>query len=153
MLIPTRAFWSAMLAALFQHVVAGNYSGPLYGAYVMLFTNTPQLSPDSVLADLTETVYTGYARQAVGAVQAAYIGASGNPTQNAPLLQFQPTGTAVGEVIMGVALVSAAINGTLLAAEMLPDPLPMRKTTDNITVLVQLELDATNGIGTAEILD
>lgn len=128
MQIQTKAITRILATSALQHVVAGNYTGALYGAYLGLFTAiSPPASPDSVLADLTEATFAGYARQAV--TWAAETDSSDGFAQLlGGLLSFTPTDAVTPNTIVGVFLASAITAGTLWSLEMLPAAIPLVNT-------------------------
>lgn len=108
----------------------GALTGTLSGAKIMLYTNAGYVwTPDSVLTDLTEAAYPGYARQTVAwdapyfnlSVQAELIGA----------LQLYVPNAVVGPpavTVVGYALVNGA--GTkLLGGDNFPMPFTFVDTT------------------------
>lgn len=135
MYVPTTAFIIKVLAALIDHAIAGPYSGPLDGLYLGLSKNpTPTLNPSQGLASITEANYDGYARQAVvwhgphslGTYDQAIISGS---------LNFVPTGSVVGNQIVGMFLADALTAGNLLLSELLPNGPVFLNTPDNLLAL------------------
>lgn len=78
---------------------------PITSLLVGLFTNTPALSPDTVLADLVEPTYTGYARVPV---------AIGSRRSNSNEDVIEPVGSASFQPTDDVGLPQTA-NGVFLA--------------------------------------
>jgi hypothetical protein len=92
----------------------------LFGAKLGLFTNTPPLSQTTVLADLTEPTFAGYAQQAVG-WSAAFQQPDFSWATQGGLYTFQATNDLTPTVVTGCFLVDGG--GTqLIMAEMFDTP-------------------------------
>src|SRR6516164_9193450 len=117
MLIPVTKLLQELLVCATQ-ASSGAVAGPFESCYLLLFSGQPTLTADTLITDLTEAVYTGYARQAIGTLGAPYISSDGSAAQDSGVLQFQPTSSPTQtDYITGWALVSASTAGNLLAAE------------------------------------
>jgi len=116
------------LRAILQVARTGLYFNT---AKIGLFVNDISLTPDMIKADFTEADYTGYAAldaDVVGPV--TWDDAAGNAVQSFEGVHFQPSGTAVTNVIVGWFLFLEA--GELLGAEKFPVPISMAGTADAI---------------------
>lgn len=112
------------------------------GYKVRLFTGATVPTVNSVIGDFTEADYTGYT--AGGLAPTDFTGPSFN-SQGAAVdysfvKTFQPTGTAVGNIITGYYLVSGDMTPILIGAERLPAAIPMQSPSDQISVAVPLSV-------------
>lgn len=115
MWVPTQRLLELMAAAAVQHTVSGNYSGPLYTAYLGLcIAPTPAFTQNSVLANITEANYTGYARQQI-VWGATYQTVQSLQVIPGGLLTFQPSDAVTPNTITGVFIMDAVTVGNLLA--------------------------------------
>jgi hypothetical protein len=107
--------------AFLQGVSANTIAGILTGSMAMLFTNNPTLGRSSVIADLVEPTFTGYARKAV-TWGAAGEDTVGNVRNSSGLLVWQPSATtALPQTANGIAIMATiSMTDTLLLAEYLP---------------------------------
>jgi hypothetical protein len=123
MIVPTNFLFQALLGDLVAHVVAGNFSGALFGAQVGLYTNTPNLTQATVLADLTEPTFAGYVKQAI-TWSAAFQQPDSSWAVQGGLYLFQMSDSLVPTIVTGYFLVDSG--GThLLAAENFAAPIPL----------------------------
>jgi len=107
----------------------------LVGAKVGLFSGSPNLTVATVIGDLTEAVYTGYARQSLGTLSAQYTDDNGDEQRDSALLTFAPSGSTTGDVITGWFLVDSG--GTmLLGAEYLDSPKTMSGADDHLPIVI-----------------
>lgn len=110
------------LMVVSAQAAAGAVAGPLHGAYLGLFISpTPILTPASVMADIAEATYTGYARQAL-VWGSPYISAAGPEALDATGLIFQPTDAVTPNTALGMFLADAATVGNLIASVRFPPP-------------------------------
>lgn len=110
--------------------------GVLKGAKVGLFVNTPSLSQGTVIGDLTEPTFAGYAQQAV-----TWSGPFQQPdlswADQGGLYTFQATDDLTPTVVTGVFLVDSA--GThLIAAELLAPPIALPSSAQALLVSPQI---------------
>lgn len=151
MLIPTLAYLRLLAAAQDLNAGGGSLTGPLVGRKIALFNALAHpASPASVWADLTESTYTGYARQSVtwtGPYDTAGSSALvGNSTT------WSPTDSASPQAIMGYAIVTTDSTPVLLALEVFPAPLPFNGPTDGFVLVPQAgPIDLTN-LGSAAVI-
>jgi len=124
----TDAFLSTINTALRGGILATPDMG--------LFINTPTLTVDSLLADLTEPTYTGYARAALvlEAVRKDLLGSYIQPFASA---LFQPTNnTNLPEQINGYfVMATIAAVDTLLYAEYFDSPEVLSTSASGISVI------------------
>jgi hypothetical protein len=152
MLTLTNKLLKALLNSAGQHVVAGNYSGGLYGAYVGLITNTPALTPNSVIGDMQEPTYTGYARQAIGAPTGPYQDQDGSWDLIFATLAFQMANATTPTNVTGWFIADALTAGNLLAAELFPTPIDLTTTDNVVPIAPTVELPPTADYGTGVIV-
>lgn len=112
------------------------------GYKIRLFTGATVPSVNSVIGDFTEADFTGY--PAGGIAPTDFTGPSFN-SQGAAVdysfvKTFQPTGTAVGNIITGYYLVSGDMSPILLGAERFAAAIPMQSPTDQISIAAPLSV-------------
>jgi hypothetical protein len=96
--------------------------GPLYAAYIGLCqTGTPGFTQNTLLSQVTEANYDGYARQEI-VWYPPYISTAGPQTLEGGSLFFMATDQNASNNITAVMLVSALTGGVLLAGAALPSP-------------------------------
>lgn len=139
----TREMMRRVLNAARDHTASGNFDGPLYGSKVLLFTD-PALTPgpDTVLADLTEPAYTGYARVAL-TWGAPHVEDGPTYEVSTGLSEFAPTdnlGTPAVVYGYGVVDSTASPNTLLLFAELFPAPISLATTDDYLGIVNQFRI-------------
>lgn len=110
---------------------------PIMTAPVMgLYTNVITATSATLLADLTEPTYPGYARQAL-AINPVKIDALGNYIQDYASAHFQPTGTWGGGVPCLGYFVGFTYGGAtvLMYSENFPAPVNLLVATDSTDIL------------------
>lgn len=120
------AFFRTFLVNLSKHVAAGNFDGPLHGAYaapIKAITGTP--GPGMSVANITECNYTGYARQAVGTYGDPYDTVDANAAVEAPTLVFRPDDAVTPNTAVGVAYFDAITDGNLIAVDVFAVGVPL----------------------------
>lgn len=117
------ALRKAMLAAL------AAMGGNLHAATLMLFSNTLSIGPRTVVANLTECTFDGYAAVAPIAFGTPYTDETDGVNMSAPSVQFTATGGTVSEVINGWALVKAD-KTELYYAALLDEPVSIDEAGD-----------------------
>lgn len=128
MWIENQAAWVKQLGLLKTAYLDGGKLG--------LFTNTPSITPTTVLADLTEATFDGYARVTLTTWGAAFLDPNGNYADSvAPTGTFTLTGTTVLETITGVFVLDK--DNVYMGAELLPTPIPLTSTGQQIVVVAQ----------------
>jgi hypothetical protein len=138
----SRQYMALLAAALTNHTVAGNFSGPLYGSFLGLYiAPTPVLTPANVLADITPANYTGYARQAL-AWNPPFINQAGLQDVQSGSLFFAPTDAVTPNTITGCFIASAVTAGILLASAPFPAPgVALAGPTNALSLLIDALLD------------
>lgn len=101
----------------------------LKGAKCILFTNTPALTKDSVVGDLTQPTFPGYA-SAVVTWSVAKRDDAGNISVDSGLMKFQMSDATVPTIVKGYGIVDSA-GTTLLAAETFDAPVDL---TDALSI-------------------
>lgn len=104
-----------------------------------LYTDAgPDLTPSTTLAQLTaaEATYTGYLAKVFTTFPLPYVVPGGGVNLQGPTQQFQPTGTAVGNLIKGWWLATAA--GEIQIAGQFDALIPMSDVTNAIPLDVIL---------------
>jgi hypothetical protein len=102
---------------------------------VKLFQNPVSLSPSTVVGDLTEATFGGYAPIIVTALLPAYIDPVGGASAQIATIQFQCDGTAPTNIVYGFWVETAA--GVLILAGTFDAGIPMSLATDAIPVDVK----------------
>lgn len=87
---------------LFLRIMAAlNTATWLAAAEVHLFQNNIVVEPTTLLTDLVEADYDGYAAVAIGTVPTLYLGADNNYVAQYAHIAFQPTGSVVSNTVYG----------------------------------------------------
>jgi hypothetical protein len=123
-------FLSDVLQPASQTTVAGT----LQTVYLGLFTAGPAWAIGNVLSQYTEANYAGYARQQIVWGDRG-IDANSRPNVIGSALQFQPTGNAPANTIVGAMLCDAVSAGNLLAVGQLTQSKVLGQTTDTLTIV------------------
>jgi len=132
MLVFTQAGVTSILA---DAAAAGKI---LDGALVHLYQNNYNPTPFDVIADYTEATYTGYASQAVAsAAWNPVVQADGSAGLIGPGLFFNPTGTAITNVVYGY-YVTDSTGATVLWGERFAAPVGMTGPGSGFTMVPQL---------------
>jgi hypothetical protein len=119
------------LADLKTNVVDGGECG--------LFQNDYTPNADTVIADLTECTFTGYARVTLTTFTAPYLTAEGKGAIQSPLANFNTASPfTVGQLAYGYFVED--VDGDLLLAGRFPAPIPMASLGDHIAVLLEYAL-------------
>lgn len=133
----TTFLFGVLLANLSRVVTGGNYSGPLAAAKIGAFTNNITPNAFTVLADLTECTFTGYAEGDGTPWGTALDSADGSLSSLSPVVQFTASGTPTPEVISGIFLTDGATPPKLLAAAALPQPVPINTAGDGLALVIR----------------
>jgi hypothetical protein len=133
----TEHFEQELLAATMEHVTSGAFSGPLYGAQMILFTTPVALTAQTITSDLTQPTYTGYAAQDA-VFGAPYRRTEGGIAEDTPLITWQQASTPTVTDVYGYAIVDTATPANLLFAETLPGG-PYVLTDDLSAVLISAQ--------------
>ena len=142
------------LMLLSQSTGGGSSSGigPLQGVYIGLYTApTPPLSSQSRLADITEALYSGYARHLVQWYP-PFISSDGPYTLEGRSQLYSPSDSLNGQVITGIFLADAPTGGNLLASQSLtPNPVALPGPTAAMIVDPEFTLGFGNNYGGADV--
>lgn len=103
---------------------------------------SPPLSVSTVVGDITEADFTGYAAAAIANFLIAYLDPAGGASIQSGTIQFNCTGTAVPNTVLGFYLEDAA--GDLILIGTFDSPIAMTQVGDSIPVNVTLNF-AANG--------
>lgn len=106
---------------------------PLAAATLILFTNNVEPTRDTVMADLDEATFNGYAAEAGLAFGDAYLNSAGRVVIGAPSHTFISTNGLVAETVQGWALVNAG-KTTLYYAERLSQPVPITAGDQGVNI-------------------
>jgi len=140
MLVPTAAALEAWIGDLTDDTTwLGSAS---VGLYQTLVTPTDQ----TVLADLTEANYDGYARQASHTWGDVFIDPNGLYSEQAQQLVFSPTGSDTMNTIYGLFVVGSD-SAALLAVEPFDSPVPLTGPLSNLTITLRVGADRTGKWG------
>jgi len=108
---------------------------------VGLFTGSPTLGPDTVLSDLTEPTYTGYARQTV-TIGTRRGNANGDIILPLDPLTFAPTAdVSPAQTITGYFICQGA-SPALWLAELLDQPWTVTSALDFLTLILEILVSA-----------
>lgn len=148
MWIPSLLLLQRMAAALTQVGGSGAAVGPLEAVYFGLYTApTGVLTPQSVITDITEATFVGYAR--IEAVwEAPYFGAAGLEYLESQNMRFTATNGNTPNVITGFFVADALTAGNLLFSAPLPVPgIPMGSAGASFSNVTRFGLDSTGNWG------
>jgi len=140
MLVPTAAALESFIADLTADTTW--LGGASVGLYQTQITPTDQ----TVLADLTEANYDGYARKVSHTWSPTFVDPNGLYSKQAQTLVFQPTGDDTMNTIYGL-FVTGDDSTALLAVEPFDSPIPLTGTLSNITITLRVGADATGKWG------
>jgi hypothetical protein len=142
MITSTEVFDEAALAALIA-------AAPILGNTLKagLFTNIPVISKTTVLGDLTEATYPGYARQLV-VMGPVYRDPANGIASNSNLLNWQQVGVPVATIIRGIFYIDGA-GPSLAFVEAFPTPIALNDVVDAFqTVLEYIQSSQFQGFNT-----
>jgi hypothetical protein len=108
MIVFTDWFYKLLANAIKQHTASGNYDGPLSVCYVGLFTNNVTPQQGTLLGDLTEPAYAGYARQQCTPWSSEFIDGNQDHVIQGPILDFVMGDNALPTTVYGSFLADAA---------------------------------------------
>jgi hypothetical protein len=137
----TTGFLLACLNALVEHDVSSPFNGPLEAVWLGLYVaGTPPITANSVIGDIVEANYTGYARQEL-VWSPPFIDVRGPYTLQAASLFFSPSDSMVSNNITGLFLATLVTAGALNGAQALPSPgQVLAGPTNALTVVPQFQL-------------
>jgi hypothetical protein len=142
---------AALLAALNNLVQAGATApapGVLNHVFIGLYTNAVTPGIGTLLSDLIEPTYPGYARQACTVVGTAYEDQGGDVVVDAPEFQFSMTDETVPTTIQGWFMASALTAGSLLGGERFAAPVVLLHTSQACPVAPSFNFVAGINLGT-----
>lgn len=154
MIVTMNPFDARLSSAANAAIGSGGYNGPLTGAKLFLFSNPIVLTKRLTLADLTEAVYSGYARQGPVTWGTQIEQADGSVTILSDLHTFvavAASGFTSGQVA-GWALISNDATPVLLMAEVLGTPFQFVNPGDGFGLVVQFNLNPSNPLSQGNIL-
>lgn len=114
----------------------------LDGATLHLYTNDLTPTPDTVLADLTEATFGGYASVTLTTWSNAFSKVNGDGYVVSPLASFSASGVAPSEVVYGcyVRLGGAPPNALFFAGRFSGGPYPMGAAGDALNFSLTFDL-------------
>lgn len=140
MLVPIRTALTAMLT---QAIAAG---GPLDTVVIGLFTASPAITPDLLLADLTEPLYGGYARSAAVTWGTVGVDPSGRAVLFGDAKTFVPADDSASALIKGWFLYDTT--ATLLrAVELLDQQVTLANPTQQLVIVPRVRLNPSADFG------
>lgn len=136
----------------FGSTVGLTTSDPLIVASkIGLFKGSPNITVDTVIGDLTEADYDGYAQQALGTLGVQYQDANGAEQRDAALKTFIPTGATTPNVITGWFLTDTS-GAFFLGGEYLDQPKVMASVADHLPIVVSVALAANVVLGQSTVV-
>lgn len=154
-MVGTDYFWQKIAAAAAKHVLAGNFDGPLSPLLltVRLLAAQYNITRNTVIADLLEATFTGYAAISPPTFLGVYQLPSGAWVVQTDALQFLQTGTGILNTVYGWSLETSADAGQLLLAEMFPTPVQMNAANVAINLSIPIQFgDPATPLGTGELV-
>lgn len=125
---------TSTLAVQLQALTALKAVGaPLNNASLILYKNNATLNKDTVLADLQEATFNGYARIEGLVFSAPFVPVTGVPQVVAPSETFVSTDGIVEEIVYGFAITNNGYT-SLWYAEALEQPVPITAAAIGVTV-------------------
>lgn len=110
---PTNLFLANLVSSLTANIVSGNYSGPLNGAYLGLVQQpSPLFTRDTLLSDITEATYAGYARRLI-VWGPPFEDQAAEQVLEGVSLHYAPTSLDIANTITGCFVASALTGGAL----------------------------------------
>lgn len=155
MIVGTNYFWSKTLAAMADHTAAGNFDGPLSPTLLTLrLMSAPAvLSRNTVLTDLAEATFDGYAAVSPVVWLSTYQLATGAYVLQSQITQFLATGNVVLNTLYGWWIETSADSGKLLVAELFPAPIGEFGLGFSLNLTVPLQVgDPGNLLGVGEVV-
>lgn len=136
--ILTRAVKKTIMADLKASAVA-SYDGQFLAAIIRLFKNDITPDEDTVLADLTEADFDGYAESGAVTWGEVHNGNDGSVEMQAGSQEFHCTGGTTPNEIFGYMIVDSG-GTTLLAAHRFDESELMSADDDNVTLIPTINL-------------
>jgi hypothetical protein len=119
--------------------------GTTMAGYKMRLFNAvaPAISPDMALANFTETIYSGYAAQLIGAMAGPRINQLGDAEVWWPLLAFHNDGGGTADTVLGWYITNEPATFVALAG-MFDTPYPMVDATSQLLIVPRVSLPLTS---------
>jgi hypothetical protein len=151
-MIATSYFKQQILADLVESVTAGDYGGVLVPANVSvgLITGTPVVTQDTVLGDLTQPTFGGYAVTALTSWGVTRRDGAGNYSKLGNSIAFNCTGTPHSDIVTGAILLdNTTTPDTLLGVQFFDTPVNITQIGNglNYSPEVALAFNLTTGEG------
>jgi len=137
-------------AAIAQLLAAAPATGPFAGALLGLFTNNITPTRSTILADLVEAAYAGYARQA-GVYSVPGRDQNGNIGSFTTRLIWQETGGPTAVNVYGIFLVDST-GMILYGAELFDTPITLTTLLDYIATVTEF-LGTGSGTGFTTVVE
>lgn len=138
----TNKLLSRLLKNAITSVTSGDFAGVLVGAKVGLFTGSPTIGQDTVLADLTEPTYPGYAKQAITAWQGPFRTEENDYELVGGMKLFQMDDATTPTVVTGAFLCDSAGSPDLLGVVLFDEARSLITEDDAVNLEVELALAA-----------
>lgn len=154
MIVGSKYFWKKALEAAAKHVASGSFDGPLSPALctVKLFKTNTNLDPDTVIGDLTEADFSGYAAVTPPVFLTKYQLPDGSWALQTDLIQFLQTAATITNTVFGWWLETSADGGQLLLAESFAEPQLMFAADQAIMLSIRVQMgDPDNKLGVGEL--
>jgi hypothetical protein len=153
-LLAQNGLMSAILSGVTQAVAGTPAENALAGVKVGLFTGTPTLSGNNLLADLNAPTSTGMiALSSAITWGASYIDSLGNQTISSNLIPFVASAVVGGDIITGFYLVAGSGSPTVpLAAELFAHPINIVSVGDGFNLVVNLKISS-DMVGSSNVID
>lgn len=149
-MITSEAFDLLLAAAAKQHTVAGNFDGPLRGAQMALYTNTPTIEKTTPLASFDQPTFAGYALAAL-TWGAPFRDPAGKIALLSNMVIWQMSDALIPTTITGVLVLNSGGTAWLLA-EQLAAPYPLVDET-SLLALVAKWFGTNDNPGVFEMVD
>lgn len=149
---------TGVLDALVAEAAVGHSTvavdGPAYHSALVLFTNHTTITKDTKLSDLTECVFSGYARGSAIVFKAPIREADGSYSVCSPSTQFQAATASpfVGQTAVGVGLIDGSTPPNLLAAGLLDEPLDFETVGNGSNIAIKLNYGGTQVESSIDVL-
>lgn len=128
------------------HAGSGGYSGGLYNGTLILFTNQIAPTPYTIVANLTEATYSGYARQTAITWGSPILQPDGTYTQLSQLTTWLAAAMSnfVANNIWGWALIDTSASPNLLMIEVFAQPVPIASPGDGFGLVIEYNFTPVN---------
>lgn len=146
MIVTSSYFDDQLLIQLTQHIGSGGYSGLMYNANLMLFTNNLLLLPANTFGDLTEANFSGYARKTAVTWSGGLLQPDGTYTMLSGIATFVASAMSAftPNVIWGWALIDNANPPNLLMGEVFAQPIAIIAPNDGFGLAINFNIGPQN---------